>query len=329
MKSKKICVMAFTSLSISLGLLFLIAINVGSLKVSVSELFRGLFIEYNDIVATIYDLRFPRIFVALLAGGAIAVSGVLFQSVMKNPLADPSLVGISSGANFTALIVTLVAPQFIFSLPLIATLGGLITFAMIYSLSWKEGLNPLRVILIGVAVDAVFSGIISAIGNMGGSSSNVANIVNASITMKTWSDVYTLFIYVSIAMVIALCCSRQCNLLALDDRTARGIGINMNIVRIYVSVIAVMLASVSTAIVGVIGFLGLIVPHIARLMIGSDCKVLIPFSFLLGAFTLLLADTIGRVIVAPYEISASIIMAIIGGPCFIFLLRKNSRLESK
>ena len=329
MKSKKYKVVAYGILGLSLCILFFVALNVGSLKVSVGELLHGLFVEYNETVATIYDLRFPRIFIALLAGGAIAVSGVLFQAVMKNPLADPALVGISSGANFTVLVVTMVFPQLLYSIPLLATLGGLVTFAIIYSLSWKQGLNPLRVILVGVAIDAVFSAMIEACSSMGGSSSSVASIVNASITMKTWSDVSTLFLYVSIAFVGAMCCAGTCNLLALEDRTARAIGININLVRIYISFIAVMLASVSTAIVGVIGFLGLIVPHIARLIIGSDCKVLIPFSFLLGSFLLLLADTIGRVVAAPYEISASIIMAVIGGPCFILLLRKNSRLESR
>lgn len=330
MKSKRFTVTAFLTISIALAILFFAAINVGSLQVGVRELFHGLFVEYNETVATIYDLRFPRIFVALLAGGAIAVSGVLFQAVMKNPLADPALVGISSGANFTALLITMLCPKLFFSIPLLATIGGLITFVIIYALSWKQGLNPLRVILVGVAIDAILSGIVEAFGSMGGSSfSGVASVVNANVTMKTWDDVTILASYVGASFLFAVLLSNQCNLLALEDRTARAIGININLVRAYISIIAVMFASVSTAIVGVIGFLGLIVPHIARLIIGSDSKVLIPFSFLFGSFLLLLADTIGRVIAAPYEISSSIIMAVIGGPCFILLLRKSNRLESK
>lgn len=325
MKSKKQNIVLFSGILLALLILFFTAINVGSLKVSVSELFRGLFIEYNGTVATIYDLRFPRIFVALLAGGAIAVSGVLFQAVLKNPLADPALVGICSGANFTALIVVALAPKLFYSIPLLASVGGLITCGLIYSLSWKEGLNPLRIILVGVAIDAILSGILEAFGSMGGSSSSgVASIVSASITMKTWKDVKILAIYVGITMIVAFCIAGKCNLLALEDRTAKSIGVPIHWVRLYVSVIAVVLASTSTAIVGVISFLGLIVPHIARLLIGSDCRKLIPFSFLFGAFTLLLADTIGRVILAPMEVSASVIMAIIGGPFFIFLLRRKS-----
>jgi iron complex transport system permease protein len=115
----------------------------------------------------------------------------------------------------------------------------------------------------------------------------------------------------------------QCNLLALEDKTARSIGVNVTRSRIVISMIAVLLASIATAVIGTISFLGLIVPHIARLLVGSNHKVLIPYTSLLGAFTLLLADTLGRTIAVPYEISASIIMSVIGGPFFIILLRRS------
>ena len=122
--------------------------------------------------------------------------------------------------------------------------------------------------------------------------------------------------------------SGKCNLLSLEDKTARGLGVNVNTVRIVISCVAVLLASISTAVAGVIGFLGLIVPHIGRILVGSDHKVLLPFSMLLGAFTFLLADTIGRTVAAPYEVSASIIMSVVGGPFFIVLLRRSSKYGS-
>lgn len=304
--------------------LFLFAVNTGSLKVSPGALLRGLFVEYDANVATIYDLRFPRIFIAMLGGAATAVSGVLFQAVLKNPLADPGIIGVSSGASLTAVLITAFAPALYSFTPLFAFLGGMLAFVLVYSLSYKNGLSPLRIILVGVAVNAMFTGLMSAFNSGTGSNySGVASIVNANITMKTWDDFRTLAPYVAVGVVLALLAAGQCNLLALEDKTARSLGVNVNRSRIVVSVIAVLLAGISTAVVGPISFLGLIVPHIARLLVGSDHKWLIPYSVVLGAFTLLLADTVGRTIAAPYEISASIIMSVVGGPFFILLLRRS------
>ncbi len=304
--------------------LFLFAVNTGSLKVSPGALLRGLFVEYDANVATIYDLRFPRIFIAMLGGAATAVSGVLFQAVLKNPLADPGIIGVSSGASLAAVLITAFAPALYFFTPLFAFLGGMLAFVLVYSLSYKNGLSPLRIILVGVAVNAMFTGLMSAFNSGTGSNySGVASIVNANITMKTWDDFRTLAPYVAVGVVLALLAAGQCNLLALEDKTARSLGVNVNRSRIVVSVIAVLLAGISTAVVGPISFLGLIVPHIARLLVGSDHKWLIPYSVVLGAFTLLLADTVGRTIAAPYEISASIIMSVVGGPFFILLLRRS------
>lgn len=317
-------VLSFCITAAALVVLFLFAVNTGSLKVSPAELFKGLFIEYNPNVATIFDLRFPRIFIALLGGAATAVSGVLLQAVLKNALADPGIIGISSGASLMAVLITAFFPALYFFTPLFAFIGGMIAFLLVYSLSYKGGLSPLRIILVGVAVDAMFTGIMSAFNSGTGSNySGVASIVNANITMKTWDDFQTLAVYVVIGLAASFFVTGQCNLLALEDKTARGLGVNVTRSRIIISVIAVMLASISTAIIGPISFLGLIVPHIARLLVGSNHKVLIPYSILLGAFMLLLADTVGRTIAAPYEISASVIMSVVGGPFFILLLRRS------
>jgi iron complex transport system permease protein len=304
--------------------LFLLAVNTGTLKVSPIELFNGLFVEYDPNVATIYDLRFPRIFIAMFGGAATAVSGVLLQAVMKNPLADPGIIGVSSGASLAAVLITAFLPSAFFFTPFIAFLGGMVAFLLVYSLSWKGGLSPLRIILVGVAVNAMFTGLMSAFNSGTGSSySGAASIVNANITQKTWDDFGTLVVYVVVGIIASFFVCGRCNLLALEDKTARSLGVNVTRSRIVISVIAVLLASISTAVIGPISFLGLIVPHIARLLVGSDHKVLVPYSVLLGAFTLLLADTIGRTIAAPYEISAAVIMSVVGGPFFIILLRRS------
>ena len=320
---------AAISFVVMIGLLvalFFAAVNIGSLKVSFPELLRGLFVEYNDNVATIYDLRFPRIIISMLAGAAIAVSGVLFQAVLKNPLADPGIIGISSGASFAAVLITAFAPTLFFFTPLFAFIGGVAAFVLVYSLSWKGGLSPLRIILVGVAVNSMFTGLSSGLNSMnGGDMSGVAAIVNGNITMKTWDDVRTLVPYVIVGLVLALVFTDMCNLLSLEDKTARSLGVNVNLMRIIISMIAVLLGSISTAVAGVISFLGLIVPHIGRLLVGSDHRALVPFSALFGAFLFLLADTIGRTIAAPYEVSASIIMSVVGGPFFIILLRRSKK----
>lgn len=320
------CIFSFGVLTVLLVLLFFVAVNTGSLRVTPSELLRGLFIERIDHVATIYDLRFPRIIISVLAGAGIAVSGALFQAVLKNPLADPGIIGISGGASFAAVLITAFAPGLFFITPLVAFLGGLCAFFLVYSLSWKNGLSPLRIILTGVAVSVLFAGLSSAFNSMmGGNMSGVASIVEANITQKTWSDVTTLFPYIVSGLFLSVLFIRECNLLSLEDKTARSLGLNVNTSRIVISLVAVLLASICTAVAGVISFLGLIVPHIGRILVGSDHRRLIPFSALAGAFTFLLADTIGRTVAAPYEISAAVIMSVVGGPFFILLLRRSKK----
>ena len=316
--------LSFGVMAAMLVILFFLSANLGSLKVTFVQMLKGLFVSYDQDVATIYDLRFPRILISMLAGAAIAVSGVLFQAVLKNPLADPGIIGISSGASFTAVLVTAFAPNLYFFTPLAAFVGGVIAFLLVYILSWKGGLSPLRIILTGVAVNAFFTGLSNAFNSMsGGNLSGVASIVEGNITQKTWDDVTTLFPYVLVGLILACIYIGECNLLSLEDKTARGLGLNVNQTRIVISLVAVLLASISTAIAGAVSFLGLIVPHIGRILVGSDHKRLIPFSMLAGAFTFLLADTVGRTIASPYEISAAVIMSVVGGPFFILLLRRS------
>lgn len=324
MRKRKI--IAFFSLTILLLGLFTISVNLGSIKVTYGELFRGLFVEYNEYVATIYDLRFPRIIIAMVTGAGLAVSGVLFQAVLKNPLADPGIIGISAGSAFVSVLIVAFFPMWYFFTPLFSFLGGILACVLVYSLSWKAGFSPLRIILVGVAINAVFTGLMESFGAMSGQNySGAAAIVNANISMKTWKDVRLLTGYVTLGLVLALFAAAKCNLLALEDKTIRSLGVNANALRAAISVIAVLLASITTAVAGSISFIGLIVPHIGRLLVGSDHKFLIPFSMLFGAFTMLLADTVGRLIAYPYEISAAIIMSVIGGPFFIVLLKRSDR----
>lgn len=316
-------VAAFLVTAAALVALFFVAVNTGSLQVGPMQLLSGLFVSYDETVSTIYDLRLPRILIAMVGGAATAVAGVLLQAAIRNPLADPGIIGVSAGASFAAVLVTAFFPMLLFFTPVFAFAGGLVAFGLVYSLSWRGGLSPLRIILVGVAVGAMFTGLMSAFDSGTGSTmSGVASLVDANITMKTWDDFATLAVYAAVGLVLALLMAKRCDLLALEDKTARSLGLNVDRARIATSAAGVLLASVSTAIIGPISFLGLLVPHIARILVGTSHRALIPYAIVLGAFTLLLADTIGRTVAAPYEISAAVIMSIVGGPLFIVLLRR-------
>ena len=310
-------------LALLIFILALIAMKMGSISISYRELFEGLFVTYDKRVATIYDLRFPRIIVALLEGAALSCSGLLFQAVLKNPLADPGIIGISGGASLAASVISGLFPVLYFSVPLFAFLGGLLAFVLIYSLSWKGSLDPVRIILIGIAVAAVFTGLESVLGGL--TDRTGVSVSVSGLAQLVWSDVAMMAVYSIVGLVLALVLSPVCNLLALDDKTVRGLGVNVDLVRFVISVAAVLLVSGVTAVIGVVGFLALIVPHMARRIVGSDHRILVPFCILLGGFVLLLADTVGRCIAPPNEIAASVIMSIVGGPFFIILLKRGDR----
>lgn len=310
-------------LALLIFILALIAMKMGSITISYRELFEGLFVTYDKRVATIYDLRFPRIIVALLGGAALSCSGLLFQAVLKNPLADPGIIGISGGASLAASVISGLFPILYFSVPLFAFLGGLLAFVLIYSLSWKGSLDPVRIILIGIAVAAVFTGLESVLGGL--TDRTGVSVSVSGLAQLVWSDVAMMAVYSIVGLVLALVLSPVCNLLALDDKTVRGLGVNVDLVRFVISVAAVLLVSGVTAVIGVVGFLALIVPHMARRIVGSDHRILVPFCILLGGFVLLLADTVGRCIAPPNEIAASVIMSIVGGPFFIILLKRGDR----
>ncbi|AXI38330.1 MAG: iron ABC transporter permease [Bacillaceae bacterium] len=298
----------------------------GSLEIGVAELIRGLLFGGNEDVEVIKDMRFPRIIVSLFAGANLAVSGLLLQAVMRNPLAEAGIIGISSGANFVALTMISFFPTLFFWMPLFAFLGGILACFLVYSFSWKSGLSPLRLILVGVAVNAVFTALYESFNYRGYTTTSSAKATASTLSQQTWDDVQTIVIYGSIGLILSLLVYSWCNMLALQDKTARNLGLHVTRARVIISAIAVYLASVTTATVGVIAFVGLLIPHIGRLLVGSDYKILTPFSILSGALLILTADTIGRVFLAPTELPASIIMSLIGGPFLIILIRRSDRI---
>ncbi|MEH7296883.1 MULTISPECIES: FecCD family ABC transporter permease [Bacillus] len=318
----------FLIVSLLLAGVFIYSAITGSIHVTPIELLEGLMTGQHAQVEIIKDLRIPRMLIAMFTGAALSVSGVLLQSVMRNPLADAGVIGISSGASFFSLMAITALPQFYFYSPLFSVLGGAIACFLVYVLSWKGGLSPIRMILVGIAINAMFTGMAEAFVTICSYFNITINQSGQSnLTMKTWGDVRLIGVYGVIGLVVALFFSRWCNLLALTDKTAKNLGLRVTRMRLLISITAVLLAAVTAAVAGVIAFVGLLIPHISRRLVGSDHRVLIPFSALSGALLILTADTLGRTLVAPNEIPASTIMAVIGGPFLIFLLRRGDRLH--
>ena len=252
--------------------------TIGSVNLSLGEIISPLIHQDNSMVMTIvYKMRLPRNILAVLIGANLAVSGVLLQSVMKNPLADPGITGVSSGASVAAIIILLLMPQLSGALPLFAFVGGAIACALVFIMAWKNGLRPERIVLAGVAINTILGGFISLLSTLFSDRIQSAILwLNGSLATKTWSHVDMLFLYSLIGLGLSLFLIRSANVLQLGDESAKNLGFNVSRTRLVISAVAVFLAAISTAVVGIISFIGLIVPHIARLLMGSDHKYTIP-----------------------------------------------------
>ena len=311
--------------AIALLLLLAILSTVGTVNLELKEIISALINNDNKMVTTIvYKMRLPRNILAAIVGANLAVAGVLLQSVMKNPLADPGITGVSTGASVAAIIILLLLPQYTGILPLIAFIGGAFACILVFIMAYKNGIKPGRIVLAGVAVNAILGGVISFLSTMYSDRIQSAMLwLNGSLATKTWVHVEMLFIYSIIGLIISLFLIRSANILQLGDDAATNLGVNANYSRLIICSVAVFLAAISTSVVGVISFVGLIVPHIARMIMGSDHKYTIPFSMVLGGMELLVADTLGRTIGGAIEIPVGVIMSIFGGPFFLYLLRKR------
>ena len=267
----------------------------------------------------------PRNLIAVLVGASLSVSGMLLQSVMKNPLADPGITGVSSGASVVAIIILLALPSFSYGLPIASFLGGLIACALVFLLAWKDGgISPSRIILSGVAINSVFGSVISIFTIFYSDRIQSALLwLNGSLSQKTWADFKVLSVYVIIGLLLALFCIKPANILALGEKTILNLGFNITHLRLFVSIVGVFLAAVCTSIVGIIGFVGLVIPHICRMIVGYDYKYSLPLAISFGGIIVLLADTLSRVIGGSLELPVGIIMSLLGAPFFLYLLRKK------
>ena len=272
---------------------------------------------------TIWNIRLPRVILGGLVGVNLALSGAILQGIMGNPLADPGIIGISAGAGLFGIFILVVLPQFQAAVPLFAFLGAMLAAAIIYALAWNGGIMPMRVVLAGVAVSALFQAGIS--GTMVFYADRVhgaLTFMNGSLSARSWGEVQTILPYTILGVIAAFLLREKMNIMLLGDDVARGVGLHVERTRFVCTALASLLAASAVSVVGLLGFVGLIVPHSIRLLLGNDYKVLVPGSALCGAALVMLSDTFARTVLSPAEIPVGIVMAILGVPFFLYLLRR-------
>lgn len=273
----------------------------------------------------IWNIRLPRTLVAGLVGINLAVAGAILQSVMRNPLADPHIIGISSGAGLAGVMILILLPEMEYLVTPAAFIGAMAAACMVYMLAWKGGIRPVRIILAGVAVSAFIGAGISAL--MVFYSDRVHGALMwmvGGLSARSWPHFYIIMPYSIAGGLLAVWYAQKLNVLNLGDDVARSLGLNVEITRLAATSLAALLAASAVSVAGLLGFVGLIVPHAARLLVGSDYRFMLPASALLGAGAVIFCDTIARTLFAPVELPVGIIMAAVGAPFFLYLLRREA-----
>ncbi len=326
-----------------LGLIFFTAIStsMGYLKIPVSDVLKVLAYEVtgdrsfvsqvNSVYQyVIWDVRLPRILTSLIVGAGLSICGVVFQAILLNPLADPYTLGISAGAAFGGSIALLFDINWfgIYSVSIFAFLGALGTLIAVLGISRSSGtFSSHTLILSGIIVSAILSALISFIKYM--ADEQVAVLIfwlMGSFVSKSWTDVAVTFSFVIAGFLVFLFFARELDIICLGDRTASSLGIDPERIRIILLITASFVTAVCVSVSGIIGFIGLVVPHLMRFFFGSKSERLIPASALSGAILLMGADTITRAFL-PREVPIGVITAIIGGPFFCYIFVKKSRSE--
>lgn len=311
--------------SILLLFIVLISIRFGAVPYSFSKLFQIFIGNGTEIEETIlFSLRLPRTVVLVLTGATLGISGTIIKIVMKNPLADPGLLGIQTGAASVAIVIMLIMPTYLFLLPFGAFIGGLIAYTLVILLAYHKTLDPVKMILAGVAVNALFGAFIAAMTVF--YSDRIQGVIiwmNGSFADVSVSDMIYVSIYALIGIILAFSITKYANIMRLNDQMIHQLGIKVSFVRFILATISVLLATVSVAFVGIIGFIALVTPHIAKLLIGNNYKYWMPLSMILGASVLTISDVLQRVIFNPLEMPVGILTALIGAPFFLYLLRRS------
>jgi len=323
--------------------IILVSISLGDVHIPISQLLRifGSGIPFiNKHIQTdqinpsfqliVADIRFPRVILGFLVGGALAIAGTVMQGFFRNPMADPYIIGISSGAALGGTIAITAGLQFTFlgfgSVPLMAFSGGIAITLIVYAISLRSGtIQPNILLLTGISIGALASGITSAIMMIATQDLNkVMFWLMGGLFAKNWSDVTSILPYLGLGYIIIFAMTRELNAMLLGDDKAFHLGIQVNRVRLLLLFMSALITSAAVSASGIVGFVGLIVPHMMRIVVGPDHKKLLPASILAGGCLLVLSDLLARTVVAPMEIPVGVITAFIGCPFFLYLLLKGT-----
>ncbi len=278
----------------------------------------------------VFDVRLPRVLTAAIVGSGLSISGVIFQGILLNPLADPYTLGISAGAAFGAAIALLldISVLGIYSVPVLAFTGAVVTLFMVLFLSTSDGsVSASNLILSGIIVAAILSAGISFMKYLADEQVSVIIFwLMGSFGSKTWIDVMLVLVLVAAGFSVCMFFARDLNIMSLGDRSAASLGVDPGRIKIILLVTASLITAICVSVSGIIGFVGLIVPHLMRFVVGSDSRRLLPASALAGAIILLTADTVTRAVL-PEEVPIGVLTALIGGPFFCYIFKQKQRLR--
>jgi iron complex transport system permease protein len=322
--------------SLTLVVVIIVAVGIGSETISparvLSALFHGItgvFSNSDDTI--IWQMRLPRVLLSALVGAALAVAGMAFQGLFRNPLADPYLLGVASGAGLGATVVmvfaTAVPLLMTIGVPIAAFVAGLLSVMCVLLLARQGRTVPLiTLILAGVVVGSVLTAATSFV--MLYSKTQGLSILSwllGSFTFASWTKVFIMLPTLVVVFIVVRGSSRALNLLQLGEEQAAQLGLRVETFKLLLVIVATLATSISVSVSGIIGFVGLIIPHAVRLAIGADYRRLVPMVAVLGGMFLVLADLLARTLIAPSQLPIGIITSLVGGPFFLYLLRKRQR----
>lgn len=315
---------------ILLVVMFCVSMVFGAASTSLQDIWQSIFTGVkSDSINVLRELRLPREVAAMLVGAALAVSGAIMQGITRNPLADPGLLGLTSGANAALAISLALIPGInYFGITIACFIGAAVGAVMVFGIgaTKKGGFSPLRIVLAGAAVSAFLYAVADGVGIYFKISKDVSMWTAGGLIGTSWSQLQMITPFIAMGIVVALLLSRQLTILSLNEEVAVGLGQKTTQTKTILFIVVILLAGASVALVGNMAFVGLMVPHIVRSIVGTDYRLIIPMSVIAGAFLMLIADTIGRTINIPYETPVAAIIAIMGLPFFLVIVRKGGRI---
>lgn len=302
-------------------------ISCGIADLSWQELGEGIFLGVqSENYRIVYLIRMPRVFCGILAGTNLALAGCILQGILRNPLADPGIIGVTAGAGLFAMAVMIILPEMSQLVPLSAFAGAMLAVGTVFALSWERGVQPLRMILAGVAVAAFFGGAQTAL--MVFYSDRIQSAISwlaGGFQGASWTHVSMILPYTLLGLAAVFFISRWLNALQFGEDTARSIGLPVEKIRFLLLILAALLAASAVSVAGMLGFVGLVVPHMVRLVTGSDFDYLLPCSAIWGAAFVSLTDSAARLALSPVEVPVGMFMSFLGAPFFLYLLKKGMK----